>query len=71
MMKKIMFFSILVLMSKPAFAYIDPGIGSMFIQGIIAALMLVPFYWRKLVGYIKSLFKKDTSTDEKKGTIDD
>lgn len=50
----------LCLISLPAYAYIDPGIGAMFIQGLIAAIMLIPLYYKKIINYIKAkLLKKD------------
>lgn len=43
---------------KPAFAYIDPGTGSMFVQALIAVLLLVPFYFYKVINFIKKkIFK--------------
>jgi len=42
----------------PAFAYIDPGSGSMILQGIVATLAIglatIKIYWQKL----KSIFSK-------------
>ena len=54
---------ILTFFIKPANAYIDPGIGSMFVQGLIAAIMLIPFYGSKIIQKIKELFKKDINKD--------
>ena len=51
---------IIVILSTPsiAYAYIDPGIGSIMLQGIIAGVAVVTttigFYWKK----IKSFFSK-------------
>lgn len=49
------------LMSGMAFAYLDPGTGSMILQGVIAGVALAWFtikvYWYK----ITSLFGKKTS----------
>ena len=45
-----------------AFAYLDPGTGSVILQAIIAAIAAasatVTFYWRKIKMKIKSLFTK-------------
>jgi len=64
-MKKYIVFCLCCLLSKEAFAYIDPGIGSMFVQGLIAGILIIPFYYKKLIKWIKGLFGK------KKETIDD
>ncbi len=70
-MEKIVLFFALILFAKPAYAYIDPSIGAMFIQGLIAALLLIPFYAKRIIGYIKKIFYKNDSFDKKKDTIDD
>lgn len=56
-----------LIISYPAYAYIDPGVGSMFVQAIIAALLVIPFYFKKIIAYIKHFFSKN----KKKDTIDD
>lgn len=47
----------------PAYAYLDPGTGSIILQGIIAGIASVSFavklYWHKL----KSLFQKKDKLD--------
>jgi hypothetical protein len=49
---------------KDAYAYLDPGTGSLIIQGIIAGSLSVALfaktYWYKLV----SFFKKDIPEEE-------
>ena len=51
----------LVSYTSPAYAYLDPGTGSMLLQGLIAGLAVImsflSIYWQK----VKSFFiKKDT-----------
>lgn len=50
-----------------AFAYLDPGTGSVILQAIIAAIAAasatVTFYWRKIKMKIKSLFTKKNKTN--------
>jgi len=45
-----------------AYAYLDPGTGSIILQAIIAAIALVGsyvgFYWRKVKEFFKRLSKK-------------
>ena len=56
----------LISYTSPAYAYLDPGTGSMLLQGLIAGLAafisVVSIYWQK----VKSFFVKkelDTDTD--------
>lgn len=53
-------FLVLVMFSFPAYAYIDAGIGSMVIQVLVAVLMLIPFYFRKII----DLFRKKHTRDD-------
>lgn len=50
-----------VLMSKPAFAYFDPGAISLFFQlliaGIVGAFVFLKFYYLKMIDFIKNIFK--------------
>jgi hypothetical protein len=43
---------LLVLLSTPAYAYLDPGTGSMIIQGVVAALAVasaaVAAFWTRI-----------------------
>ena len=56
----------LISYTSPAYAYLDPGTGSMLLQGLIAGLAafisVLSIYWQK----VKSFFVKkelDTDTD--------
>ena len=46
-----------------AYAYIDPGTGSIILQallGFIAAFLAgISFYWNRFKSFIKKIFKKD------------
>lgn len=53
---------VLLILNQPAYAYIDVGIGSMLVQGLVAALMLVPFYFRKIISFFKKK-KTENSND--------
>ena len=54
-----------------AYAYLDPGTGSILIQGIIAAiaggLFTIRMYWQK----VKDFFNKDSSSNEDVATDSD
>ncbi|MBU8871872.1 MAG: hypothetical protein KOO60_13480 [Gemmatimonadales bacterium] len=60
---------VLMLISAPAFAYIDPGTGSFLIQGIIAAVIGVSVAFKLFWHKIKAVFtgkplKEDDDDDE-------
>ena len=65
-------FSCATLVSGEAFAYLDPGTGSMILQGVIAGVALAWFtikiYWYKLTSLFgkkppESLLDDDVNTD--------
>lgn len=67
-MRKIFWFPLLLIaFSQHAAAYLDPGTGSMILQGLVAAVAVVGFtiksYWYK----IRSLFGKN----EPQGLLDE
>ena len=55
-------FFMLLMLSAPAYAYIDASVGSMLVQGLVALLMFVPFYFRRIVHFFKS--KKVENEDD-------
>lgn len=54
-------FSISLVFSQTAYAYLDPGTGSMIVQAIVAGILggifAIKFYWQKLLTF----FRKDSS----------
>ncbi len=54
---------ILIITSKNAYAYLDPGMGSMIIQGIIATIaatgLTIKIYWQKIKDFFIKKKKKD------------
>jgi len=46
---------------EQAHAYIDLSVGSMLIQGLIAALVSIGFFWRRVLSFLSRLLgrKKD------------
>ena len=46
-----------ILASQPCWAYLDPGTGSILIQGLLAAIaaagVTMRFYWDRVVGFFK------------------
>ena len=57
----------MVLFTQNAYAYLDPGTGSMLLQGLIggvaAGLVVVKIYWHKL----KGLFARSTQSADSSG----
>lgn len=66
-MKKVVCCLICLLWTKPAYSYIDLGIGSMIVQGLIASFMVLMMYFRQIVAFVKQhIFKT-----KKKDNIDE
>jgi hypothetical protein len=57
-------FSFIASIATPVYAYLDPGTGSMILQGIIAGIAMISMtfkiWWYKLT----SVFKKPKKTDQ-------
>lgn len=53
--------------SEPAFAYIDPGTGSILLQGLLAvvvgALATIKIYWKKMSRTMVRLFGRRESSN--------
>ena len=47
-----------------AFAYLDPGTGSIILQGIIGFLAFASLWWKRIIYKIKSLFKKEKKIEK-------
>jgi hypothetical protein len=63
----------LLCLSSPAFAYLDPGTGSMVVSAIIGifatAILAIKTYWYKLVSLLRP--KKDPARHEPASASDD
>ena len=48
--------ALLIIAIEPAYAYLDPGTGSMLLQGLIASiaggLMIIKLYWYKIKTFL-------------------
>ena len=49
-------FIYVVILAGPAYAYIDPGTGSIILQGLAAGFVSILVFWRGLHQKIKGLF---------------
>ena len=61
-MQKTLYITILVLISKEAYAYLDPGSATFILQSILASIVgslaLIGMYWTKFKLFIKNIFIK-------------
>ncbi len=68
-MNKIIFLvvTISVMATNDAFAYLDPGTGSIILQAILGAIAAgfsyCVFYWNKVKNFFLRFFKKKKKTD--------
>ena len=57
----------LISYTSPAFAYLDPGTGSITLQAILgfiaASIAALTFYWNKVKLFLIKLFKKDKKSE--------
>ena len=52
-------FFVLMLFVKPAYAYLDPGTGSMLLQALIAGVTIfIGVFWRRLRLFFSRFFKR-------------
>jgi hypothetical protein len=67
-------FSFSAIMATPAYAYLDPGTGSMILQGIIAGLAMISMtfkmWWYKLISIFKRSNKLDQEIDDNPGSVE-
>ncbi|HEY7738962.1 MAG TPA: hypothetical protein VIC63_08075 [Candidatus Limnocylindria bacterium] len=48
----------------PPLAYIDPGTGSLILQAILAALLAIPFVFRRTIGGFWHRLRGDAQTED-------
>ncbi len=52
---------------SPAYAYLDPGTGSIILQGLLAsiatAVAVTGMYWQRIKSFLSSRFSSKKSTD--------
>jgi len=58
-------FILLVSIATPAYAYLDPGTGSLILQGLIAGLAMISFTFKMWWYKLTSLFKKTDDSEDK------
>jgi len=61
-MRKIFFSLLILLMSSPAYAYLDPGSIGLFIQGLIAGILgivgVFAYQWQRVKLFFSKFFNK-------------
>lgn len=54
--------------SKSAYAYLDPGTGSVMLQGLLAGIVsglaIVKIYWQRLKSFFMGIFTKKNSVEK-------
>lgn len=67
-MKMLLVVTLVFGFSEPAFAYIDPGTGSILLQGLLVAaagaLAWIRFYWKWISDIVLRLFGRRQSSDK-------
>ncbi len=63
--KKLLYYIIAtILFSSPAYAYLDPGTGSMILNLIVGAaagaITFASVFWQKIKNFFRKILKKDT-----------
>ncbi len=61
-------FGLIMILSSPAYAYLDPGTGSMLIQAVIAIIaatsLFLSMFWKRVKAFLNRLFgKKEAMRD--------
>ena len=58
----------LILLSNPAYAYLDPGTGSMILNLIVGAvagaITFASVFWQKIKIFFKRIFNKETKKNK-------
>lgn len=55
--------SAFVLLTGNAHAYLDPGTGSILLQGLLAGLLAVGAFWRQAKQWLRGLFGRKPGDD--------
>ena len=58
--------AILAIMTQPAYAYIDPGLGSLLVQSVVAGFLAVGVAWAGFKMKVMSFFDRRKNDSESK-----
>jgi len=67
----IIFITPIVLSNIKAYAYLDPGSGSLLIQVLAGSALVIGVSWRFIVSFIKKLIKKGKTDNKNNGSKSD
>lgn len=65
------FLAMSVLLLQPAYAYLDPGTGSMLLQILAASALFIGVAWRQILNLFKKLFGKAKNAETISDAEDD
>lgn len=51
-------FAVYLFIAKPAYAYIDAGLGSLFLQSLVAGFFTFMVFWRNWIERVKAFMHK-------------
>jgi|TARA_B100000795_G_scaffold145457_1_gene108955 hypothetical protein len=57
--------SIYFFLTSNAYAYLDPGTGSIILSAIVAGLVTIKIYWQMIIEKVKKLFSKNENKNKK------
>lgn len=49
--------------ASPAYAYIDPGTGSMLLQALIGGFAIVAVFWRRVIDKLRQLLRRGKNSE--------
>jgi len=73
-MMYVIIFLTMLFAPAPAFAYFDPGTGSLLIQALVGSVAFMAMFWRQIKAYISRIVSGNThhpSSGEGNTAIDD
>jgi hypothetical protein len=57
--------SIYFFLTSNAYAYLDPGTGSIILSAIVAGLVTIKIYWQMIIEKVKKIFSKNENKNKK------
>lgn len=60
---------LLIVTTVNAHAYLDPGTGSIILQGLAAGAIAIAIFWRRFLSFVKGLFGKNKSSVNSESNI--
>ena len=57
--------SIYFFLTSNAYAYLDPGTGSIILSAIVGGLVTIKTYWQMIIEKVKKLFSKNENKNKK------